>query len=164
MSMMGYYRRVTSEELSQLIAGSSVFDFLYRDSGQEPDASRELNIDKTWHAIHFLLNDSDWGGEDPLFSVVIGGAELGTEDTGYGPAHYLVPEEVKAVATAINEIPAWELVEKYDAERMNEEHIYPEGWEDRPIEREYISEHYAALVSFFRAAADADDAMIVYLA
>ncbi|MDB5346761.1 MAG: hypothetical protein JWP89_5138 [Schlesneria sp.] len=96
--------------------------------------------------------------------MVIGGEELGSEDTGYGPAHYLVPEEVKAVATAIDEIPVWELLEKFDAERMNEEQIYPEGWRDGPEEREYISQHYAALVSFFRAAADADDAMLVYLA
>jgi hypothetical protein len=164
MSMIGYYRRLTSEELSQLIAGSSVSEFLYPDSDKEPDTSRELDIDKTWHAIHFLLNDSAWEGEDPLAWVVLGGELLGTEDVGYGPARYLLPEQVKSVAAALDEIPEWELRAKFDAERMNEEEIYPQSWAGESADMDYIGEHYQYLVRFFREAANANDALLMYVA
>lgn len=60
MSMIGCYRRVTNEELSQLIGGASVVEFLYPADDQQ-HGDRELDIDKAWHAIHFLLTDFTLG-------------------------------------------------------------------------------------------------------
>jgi hypothetical protein len=93
----------------------------------------------------------------------MGGESIGEQDVGYGPARFLTTQQVKDVANAIEQIPAWELREKFDANRMNDEEIYPHGWRDSAEERDYISQHYLALVKFFKDAADANDAMIVYL-
>lgn len=163
MSMIGNYRRVSESELSRVCADpKSISDFLYAESNDDTE-SRRLDIDKSWHAIHFLLNDSPWEGAYPLVCIVLGGECIGEEDVGYGPARYLTVQQVKDVANAIDQFPAWELLQKYDANRMNDEEIYPHGWRDLSEERDYISQNYLALVKFFKDAAAANDAMIVYL-
>lgn len=72
-------------------------------------------------------------------------------------------QQVKEVAVAINDIPTAKLLEKFYADRLNQEEIYPEGWSDSPEEREYIEQNYSSLVKFFWSAADAGDAMTGYL-
>lgn len=163
MSMIGNYRRVTESELSAVCAEpGSISDFLYSEDN-ENNATRRLDIDKSWQAIHFLLNDSPWDGSYPLVCVVMGGESIGEQDVGYGPARYLTSQQVKDVTNALEQIPAWELLEKFDADRMNQEEIYPHGWRSCQEERDYISQHYSSLVQFFKSAADAGDAMIAYL-
>jgi len=54
----------------------------------------------------------------------MGGSVLGEADVGYGPAPYLIANELREVADILDAIPAFELVERLDAERMNDEGIY----------------------------------------
>jgi hypothetical protein len=164
MSMIGNYRRVTPQELAALRADpGSVMNFLYPKDHSRPPSGRHLDVDKTWHAIHFLLNGDSWDGERPLVNVVLGGTQLGPDDVGYGPARYLEPDEVKQVANALNDVPAFELIERFDAGSLNDAEIYPHPWSDGPDDREYISSRYLELTEFFRKAADAGDAMLLYL-
>lgn len=163
MSMIGNYCRVSESLLATICANpDSISDFLYSDDDQEPNGSR-LDLDKSWHAIHFLLTGSQWEGDYPLVCVVMGGECIGEQDVGYGPARYLTSQQVKEVATAIEKITASKLLEKFDAERMNQEEIYPHGWRNSQEERDYIGQYYSSLVKFFKDTADAGDAMIVYL-
>jgi hypothetical protein len=71
--------------------------------------SRSLDIDKTWHIIHFLLNGDAWEGSGPLFDAVLGGSQLTDEDIGYGPARFISPAEVAATAHALRSISGEEL-------------------------------------------------------
>ena len=161
MSMIGNYRRVSETTLSTVCSNpQAISDFLYSGGSGGSD---DLDIDKTWHAIHYLLNGSRWEGTYPLICVVLGGECIGEQDVGYGPARYLTAQEVKDVAIAIEAIPGSTLLERYDADRMNQTEIYPRGWSDSPGDRTYIEQHYSSLVKFFRSAADAGDAMIIYL-
>ena len=161
--MIGNYRRVAESELSRICADpNSISDFLYAESNDDTER-RDLDIDKSWHAIHFLLNDSPWEGKYPFVCVVMGGECIGDQDVGCGPARYLTVQQVKDVANSIGKISSSELLEKFDASRMNDEDIYPHEWSDSSEERDYISQNYSALVCFFKNAADANDAMIVYL-
>ncbi len=153
--MIGNYRRVNEETLTAVCVNpDSITDFLYADD-EEHSNDTHLDIDKAWHAIHFLLNDSQWEGSYPLVCVVLGGECIGDQDVGYGPARFLTPQQVKDVAVAINDIPTAKLLERFDADRMNQEEIYPHGWSDTPEEREYIEQNYSSLVTFFRIAANA---------
>lgn len=162
--MIGNYRRVSLEELSRLRENpESISDFLYSETEQAPPAGRRLDIDKTWHAIHFLLTGSSWEGSYPLVCVVMGGESIGTQDVGYGPARFLTPAEVKDVANSLDEISVSDLLERYDPDALNAEEIYPQGWSDAEEERKYIGQYYSQLTEFFRKAAHADDAMLVYL-
>jgi len=161
MSMIGNYRRLTPAQLDELRADpSAVPGFLYN-----ADASPEqhLDIDKSWHAIHFLLTGSAWKGPTPLRNVVLGGTVLGEADVGYGPARYLTPQEVQKVAAALQDIPPEALVARYDARALISAEIYPQVWEEEELDRAYILYYYRQLVDFFLKAAEAGDAMLVYL-
>lgn len=80
----------------ELIANPArVEETLYRGGEVDHPDCRHVDVDKAWHAIHFLLNDDSWQGVLPLFNVVLGGTRL-AKTMVYGPARYLLPVEVSA--------------------------------------------------------------------
>src|SRR5207302_6195207 len=93
MSMIGNYLKLSDEQLEELVENpSEAEDLVYPENGDHP--SDALDIDKSWHLIHFLLTGDTWGGDYPLVNVVLGGTELSGTDAGYGPFRYLVHDEV----------------------------------------------------------------------
>lgn len=164
MSMIGNYLRVSPESLDELSGNpEEILDVLSAEGSAGRSSGRHLDIDKTWHAIHFLLNGKPWDGKRPLYNAVLGGMPIGEEDVGYGPARGLDPDEVRAVAEALGALPANQLLERFDPAAMNKAEIYPEGWTEDPEHREYISDYYTELVAFFEQAARAGDAMLLYI-
>jgi hypothetical protein len=126
----------------------------------------ELDLNRSWHGIHFLLTGTAYEGEPPLDFIVRGGAEIDDVEVGMGPARALRSEEVRAVADAIEGLPPEELRQRFDPERMLEEGIYPDIWDRDPAEDDtlgYLIEHYADLRAFVRRAADRGDGMIVVI-
>jgi hypothetical protein len=113
MSMMANYLRISPKQLEALRANpSSILDLLY-----PPDFSQlvnHLDIDRGWHVIHFLLNGETWDGQPPLVNAVLGGHALGDVDVGYGPARFLEPDEVRDLASALENIPSAEFIERSD--------------------------------------------------
>lgn len=161
MSMIGNYRRVNKDDLAALQADpAAVPDFLYE---EDPPPDHHLEIDKTWHAIHFLLNGTTWEGTGAIFDAILGGEVLGEEDVGYGPARFLTPKEVKATATALNEISIQDLMEKFDAHELNDNDIYPQHWTGHEVDVRYVTDNFARLVRFFQLAANSGDAMLLYI-
>jgi hypothetical protein len=164
MSMIGNYRQIAPQELAALHADpASVLDFLYPRNGSCTPPGRHLDIDKAWHAVHFLLNGDPWEGPRPLLDVVLGGTPVGEVEVGYGPARFLAPEEVEVVARALEALSAVELLEHFHANRLNDAHIYPHGWTGALEEVEYVHKNYLAVSEFFRKVAAAKDAMLLYL-
>lgn len=109
MSMIGNYRRLSEEDLDEILREpESILNALYPEDSEIPDGS-QLDIDKAWHLIHYLLTGEPCEGSEPLCNAVLGGAEIGEEDVGYGPARYLSSTEVNAVATALASISPEEL-------------------------------------------------------
>src|SRR5262249_15422317 len=110
MSMTGRYLRVDSSVIESILdSPSTLLDVLYPEPESADHTARYLDIDKTWHIIHFLLNNHAWEGRGPLFGAVLGGTELTDEDLGYGPARYLTPANVGATAQAIQQVSFNEL-------------------------------------------------------
>src|SRR5262249_46865216 len=73
-----------------------------QDAGGEDTDGQER---KTQHAappiaakLHYLFTGSADEGDGPLADAILGGVEVG-DDRGYGPARFLDPDEVCAVAT-----------------------------------------------------------------
>jgi hypothetical protein len=163
MSMIGNYVRVSPGQLAELRANpDSIADFLYPADGA-PSLANHLDVDKMWHAIHFLLNGDTWEGEVPVVNAVLGGEPIGEVDVGYGPARFLKPGEVRALAEALSDIPADELLARFDPTALNDADVYPQGWSGNPHDREYIASNYRQLVAFLRAASENGEAVIVYL-
>lgn len=159
MSMIGNYRKITTEELSDLINNpDKLSEFLY----SEENYSKNFNIDKAWQAIHFLLNNDAWKGTPPLSNAVLGGQIISDEDIGYGPARYLNVDEVEKVSFALNKISAEDLLERFDANALRINDIYPNiEWDE--TDQEYICQNYTELQKYFRSAANEKLAMILFI-
>jgi hypothetical protein len=156
MSMTARYLRVESRVIVDILsAPSSLVEVLYPEPENADHTTRYLDIDKTWHIIHFLLNDHPWEGNGPRFGAVLGGTELTDEDLGYGPARYLTPAEVGATSRAIQQIGFDELWSGLDAARIRAVDLYSEA---------YARENYQALQAFFLRAANSNEAVILWLA
>jgi hypothetical protein len=162
MSMTGRYLGVSPS----VIAGvkrepSSLLGVLYPEPEPEGHPARYLDIDKTWHIIHFLLNGRAWEGDGPFFDAVLGGSQLTDEDLGYGPARFLDPAEVVATAQALDRVSVDELWSRFDESRVREADLY---WSMDTGSKDYALVNYEALRTFFRATAQRGEAAILWLA
>ena len=161
MSMIGNLRRVPDAQLTELFADPKrIEEFLY-EPDEEPD---EEDIEKSWHAIHYLLTGSAWGGDPPLNFLVSGGREIGGVDVGYGPARGFTPAEVAEIAAALDPITGDDLRRHLDREAMANAQIYPDIWGESEDELvEYIVPYFEATKSFVKRAATTSSALVVYL-
>jgi hypothetical protein len=163
MSMTGRYLQLTPAQLETVIVRPELaMDLAYPEDDSSASA---LDIDKSWHIIHFLLTGEPWGGEGPLASAVLGGTELPGTDAGYGPFRYLTPPEVREVASALEAVPFADLWSRLKPEETEAAEIYPGKWgEDGEVEGQYVSQNYGALRVFYSSASEAGNAVLLYLA
>jgi hypothetical protein len=160
--MNGEYLRVSPSVIRDIQAEPSrLLAILYPDPEPDGFGSRRLDIEKTWHIIHFLLNGDAWDGTGPLFGAVLGGSQLTEEDLGYGSARFLDPTEVVATAKALSSLSPEELWSRFDDTRVRAAELY---WSTEPEGKHYALENYQALRTFFAVAAQAGDAVILWLA
>lgn len=140
----------------------TIQEFLNAEGENRPLA--QLDLDKAWHAIHYLLTGSNWGGEYPLGMAVLGGMELG-EDIGYGPVRFLTPEEVQAVAVLLDTLSQQTLQERYVPSALEAVGIYPAGiWEEEGQQAfEWLMPWFFQLVAFYKAAGKNGNAMLLFL-
>jgi hypothetical protein len=138
-------------------------DYLYPDDG-DSEPPHSIDIDKSWHGLHYLLTGQAEGGPEPFSLAVQGGQEFGPE-VGYGPARYLTPEQVQHVAAALGRTSAQSLVDRFDPQDMEAKAIYPEViWvRDNEDALDYVLDGYQQLQVFYRDAAARGDAVIQWL-
>jgi len=169
MSMIGCLRRLGDADVARLLAEPALIHHYL-----DPDAEQsegfgpfvDLEVEKAWHGIQFLLTGTAWAGELPLSFLVSGGVEVGDEDVGYGPARALTSEQVRAIARALARIDEQELRARFDPGAMMKADVYPRIWDRRPEEDDslgYLVAHYEALREFIAGAAEAGEAMLVYV-
>lgn len=131
MSMIGSFLLVEDETLGRLLEAPESIHALLEERVQQAEAPKDyVDVDKAWHALHFLLTSTAWEGEPPLDFIASGGACIGEEDVGYGPARALRKEAVVSLARALEGITTATLVERYDGRKMAQLEIYPQGWTD----------------------------------
>jgi len=148
------YLRVAPEDLAELERDPDVAGQWFAD--REP-----LDLGTAWHAIHFLLNGSAFGGGSPLFDAVLGGTAIGDPST-YEPIRYVSPAEVAAVAAALVKSP--ELTQRFTHRAMQQAEIYPESaWAEPAVLTELVLPAYERLLALFAGAAAAGDAVLITL-
>ena len=162
--MIGNFRALSDLELQALFANPARVEQLLYESILGGGANgNELDVDKSWHGLHFLLTGSAWEGSFPLNFIAAGGEEVG-DDLGYGPARGLTSGDVLKIDEALEPLTREELSQRFDARRMTELQIYPFGWSDDPDgERDYLLDFYADLRAFVRRTAEQRRALLVYL-
>jgi hypothetical protein len=160
MSMICALREVDEKVISHLLQNpEQITSFLNDEIG-------EFDLDKAWHAIHFLLTGSAWEGEEPLCFLVKGGQQIGSIDLGFGPARALRPDQVKRFDEALSSVSAEQLRAMYDAQRMQKEGIYPDIWdrEDEEDEtKDYVIEYFEMLKTFVDQTSKEGKGVIIYL-
>lgn len=119
--------------------------------------SSVIDLDKSWHGIHYLLTGTAWEGEPPLNVLVAGGTSLPDpdEEWGYGPPRLLRPGEIAAVNRALDALSDQDLSGRFDPADMTAKGIYPEIWDRDPQEDDalvYLMEYVSALRDFIRTA------------
>jgi hypothetical protein len=165
MGMIAVFRRLGDGDLARLREEPKLItDYLEEEDA--PDGFgpfADLDVDKAWHAIHFLLTGTAWEGAPPLNFIAAGGTEIG-DDLGYGPARGLTSGEVRRLAAALEALPRDSLLQRFDPAALTAAEIYPDIW-DRPPEeddtRAYVAEYYEQLRSFIMEAAAASEALLV---
>jgi hypothetical protein len=166
MSMVGMFHLVDELTWRRLLADPSIVDALV-DEAYEQHGAHSVDVEKAWHALHYLLTGTAWEGTPPLDFIVCGGVELG-EDQGYGPPRGFAPDEVARLAAALEPIGVDTLVARFDGPRMDELEIYPAGgWADfDPSDPErfgYVSGAFEQLKALLRRGRDEHHALLVWL-
>jgi hypothetical protein len=161
MSMIHQMMALNKAQLDELLTlPQTVDDFIERDL----ERSYECSLYKSWHLLHFLINDDPWRGTIPLGWAVFGGKELGKVDVGYGPARYLLPKQVQQLVRELRRLPADELFKKYNPAAMRAAKLYCAPREDEDVsEEKYLREYYEQMVSFYQDAAEAGDGVLTWL-
>lgn len=113
-----------------------------------------LSLEKAWHGLDYLLNDSAERGE-PLGFLLAGGVEVGAS-LGYGRPRLLDPDFVRRLDAALRDITDDQFWGRFNARRFEEEIVSPNIWDEPPDElrkeyvgyfhqiREFTAEHQAA--------------------
>lgn len=107
-----------------------------------------LDLDKSWHGIHYLLTGTAWEGDPPLNFLVTGGREVGDDEVGQGPARTYTAAETREIAGALAALSDAELRTRFAPDAMMRLEIYPEIWDRDPAEDDtlgYLMEYLGLL-------------------
>ncbi len=162
--MIMYLLRISKQELESYIDKPDLF------LENRVDDAYSMDIDKAWGGILYLLTGKAFASGSPEDEVdslnrIFFSAQFFDEDmdVGYGPAHYLTPEQVAGIHRKIASLTEADLKARYDPEAMNEEEeLYPSlDWNEEIFE--YLYFHFQALQSFFAMAASRGEAIVTFL-
>ncbi|UOQ53221.1 YfbM family protein [Hymenobacter cellulosivorans] len=164
MGMIMILRKVSEPQLQQLLAEP---DLILDLVDELAPAGQELDLDKAWHGLHFMLTGSGWEGPEELAYLMDGGQVIGNEEehsVGLGPARGLTNAEVSQFAAALGRLSESEFRLRYDSAAMDELEIYPVGWskEEKPEETvDWLVTSFNELKQFVGDAAIAKQGLLV---
>jgi hypothetical protein len=157
-------RRLSANQLHAVLDDPVTVDALLYgdlDNGDAEMPEPELDLDKAWHGIHYLLTGTAWEMGEGAGAAILGGDEIG-EDNGYGPARLLSPDTVRAVSAGLDRMDAEALRARFDPAAMAAADVYPAIWSSSD-EFDYLVPHFTELRRFYRAAADNGQAVLLAL-
>lgn len=147
-------RNLSPEEQDKLRAR-----FLRELSAADKPEENGLDLEKSWHVLHYLLTGEPEDAPPPLGNAILGGKEIGP-DLGYGPARFLTPAEVREVSIALSQIASEDLARRFDLQAMIAAHIYPVRDES---ELTLAQDYFPLLARYYSDAATGGNAMLLYV-
>ena len=164
MGMTACLAPITASQFGALLEAPDTISALVYPADRLERKGR-LDLDKSWHGLHWLLTGDVWGGAFPLGAAILRGEDVGP-DLGMGPARFVTPEEVVRVAAALEAISEEELTRRYDPVTMTALKIYPAIWEDEGSGAlvDYLLPYFRQLVRFYADAAQRGDAVLQWIA
>jgi len=124
----------------------------------------EIDLDKSWHIVHYLLTGAANATDSPLNVVADESDKLADIDLGYGPPFVVHPGAVSRFAAAATEMSDEQFLSRLRPSEMPLDILYlGDAVKDDPAEMgEYAVENFYFLRAFAQAAADEGDALITY--
>ena len=125
----------------------------------------EIDLDKSWHGMQFVLAGSGYATGGPLSFLVEEWPQIGDIDVGYGPAKAINAAAVSRFYDALVEVDAATLRAGYDPEVMVEEEIYlAEFFAENPEEGiKYIEYWLAQLRDFIKGCVARNMGVVSYI-
>ena len=120
-----------------------------------------MDIDKAWHGLHFLMTGTAWAGDPPLNFILAGGTEAASED-GSTTRLYL-SNELREINRALKSVDRSQLQSAYNPSAMLKLNIYPGIWQRDAHGFEYCIDHLAALKKFIAGAEQSGLGMVTIL-
>ena len=124
----------------------------------EPEG--RLSLDKSWHAMHYLLTGRADEAPPPLGNAILGGTPLGP-DLGYGPARLLSPTEVQETAVALSMVRAGDLDKQCNLAAMKAAQVYACNEQNDLV---LAKDYFGKLKALYGKAAKRQHGMLLYLA
>lgn len=124
------------------------------------------DIDKSWHGIHFLLTGTADEGNPPLNFLLAGGADVGDEDVGDGPARAYTAAQTREIASALASLSDDELTRRYAPDAMMAAEVYPEIWDRNPPKDDtlgYLMEYVKVIRETLAGVTARGHGVLVYL-
>lgn len=164
MGMCAFFAPVSAEQIADFKEDpDELQNFLYPEDLDEEPAG-QVDVEKAWHAIHFLLNGAAEPREGDVAPVIFGGEPIG-EAMDFGPARVFYPEQVKQLAAVLAGVGEAELRARYVPAQLTAADVYPGIWDRGDDEDlEYVINYYHTLVQFYTDAAARGDGAVLYIA
>ena len=99
----------------------AAYDFA--NSEEAYDSGRQIDLDKQWHGVHFLLTGSAGATDSPL-SIILGQFEEIGPDNGLGPAWVVPSSAWAAFHEKLSALTDADIRARFDTEAMSREGIY----------------------------------------
>jgi hypothetical protein len=124
--------------------------------GEDPNV---LELEKSWHTLHYLLSGSAEPTDSPLGRAILGGKEIGP-DLGYGAARLLSAAEVREIASALAQVSPEDLTRRFDLDKMIASKIYAcRDASELDLARGYL----AHLNAFYAESAARGSSILLYM-
>lgn len=159
MGMSHLLMGLTSAQLEDVIKNEAYF---FKLSNDWRNSDRCIDIDKSWHAIHYLLTENAWGGRYPARHVIHGDAQIEIMDGGWGPASYLKPDQVLEVNEFLSNVTVDDMKKRYDPKSLDSAIIYPDTWlRDKEDRLEWILRFFVQVKKLYKDAAKAGECVLM---
>lgn len=157
MGMYGIYLSIDTADIERLVQKQLNAEDM--DSDDYPN----LDIDKSWHAIHFWLCGDSFDGQPPQGYIVPMLKDQALERDTYG-AFYLYPQQVKEATDWLADMTDEQLYARYDFAKMMDESVYSlfEG-EDEKEFYDYLYEYLQEIKVFYQTTAEKEQGILFFV-
>jgi hypothetical protein len=129
-------------------------------SAGAPTPGDGLSLEKSWHALHYLLTGTSQPAPSAVGNAILGGEEIGDE-RDYGRVRFLTTREVREVAEALAATSKEDLARHFDIEKMKAAKvIYP--CRDQS-EFELAQDYFEQLSDYYVDGAASGNAMLLWV-
>jgi hypothetical protein len=149
MSMTTQLYAPTEEEIRPALQDAAAATLFFSMGNR---TAPRLDLDKSWHGLHYLLTGSAWENEGPLAFLVTGDQMI---DLDPSSAHVFWKDQVEAIDDALRELTPEELRRRFDARAMIQAEVYPEIWDRDPKQDDtlgWLIVHFEKLKAFVHEA------------